>query len=267
MNAITVSKARRAVGVIVLTMLGFIALTVASPAYAQCSGSGNTERAIAAATSVFVGRVAETSDAGRVAQVQVLAIWKGRDLPEVVEVRGTSGTAGTIDRRFDAAKTYLFVPENARAPFLASACSATQSFVGPANIVPTAYQDAVGATAGRIISSSPDNGELEAGLVRSILPLLAMIGLIAVVWMVIARLRSLEPERAMTFAEPISEAVETEPRRRLARRRNMKRDLASAAKAKRRTIRRNNRGFWWYRRRQRRQLAAARKARGSTDTS
>lgn len=260
------SKATRGIVLIVFSILGFTAIAAAAPAHAQCSASPSTERAIESASSVFVGRVTDTSDAGRVAQVQVLSIWKGRDLPETVEVRGTTGTAGTVDRRFDTAKTYLFIPENTRVPFLASACSATQSFVGPANIIPTAYQEAVGATTGRIVAPDPDASALEADLLKSILPLIGLIALIGITWAVISHFRGLEPERAASFPqdpEPVAPA-KTKVK---SRRRSMRRDIAGASRVKARTLKKNSRGFRRYRRRQQRQLASSRKASGSTDTS
>ncbi len=164
----------------------------------------DTAGAIATAQSVFVGDVISTKDTDRIAEVKVLSVWKGRDLPQIVEVRGMTradGSAAATDRRFEADERYLFIPENARPPFLASACSATQGFVGAPNTIPAAYQTATGQDRGRAPLTVSTQAEDEAALTTSILPLLGAIALIAVGWAVISKVRTLEPERAASFSE------------------------------------------------------------------
>ena len=235
-----------------------------SMASAQCSTPASTEHALAAASSVFVGTVTETSDDSRVALMQVISVWKGRDLPGRVEVRGTTeanAPSSSTDRRFEQGKTYLVIPENSRPPFLATACSATVAFAGAPNLVPRSYQDAVGATTGRaaVGASGGDGGE--AALVSSILPMLGIAVLIAGVWALIARHRANNPEPKQV-GEP-----ERRPRR--LKRRNLARDAATSQQTvAKKLVKKNKRRWKTVRRRQDRQLASSsRKASGSTDTS
>jgi hypothetical protein len=104
-------------------------------------------RAISEAPTVFVGEVVATSEDGTTATMRVISIWKGRDLPGRVEVRGTDAT-GENATQFVAGATYLVVPENGRPPFLASGCSATRPYEPTGTSIPPAYHDAVGATSG-----------------------------------------------------------------------------------------------------------------------
>ena len=249
------------------------ALLFAAPAtaLAQCAPRLDTAEALEQAQTVFVASVRSLDPSGRVAQMDVLSVWKGRDLPSRVEVRGaTSADAPTAstDGRFTQGATYLVIPENGREPFLATSCSATQPYTNPPNLIPPVYQSAVGTDTGRIPATAPTltAEEEEALLTSSIVPLIGIIGLIALTWIGIAWVRSTKPERLEeAIAKP--ERSKPEPRPKKTRRRNFRRDVAGAEQATNRTLRRNNRGFKWYRRRQERQVAAARKARGSTDTS
>ncbi len=238
-------------------LVALAVLATPGTAAAQCPPTPATEYAIAAADVVFVGRVVSIAELGLVAQVEVLSIWKGRDLPELVEVRGASGSAASSSdaRRFDVDNRLLVIPENSRAPFLATGCSATQAYSGGAHLIPASYQDAAGATAGRPPIAPESAVDVEAELSRSILPLLALIALIGLTWAVIARLRTLEPERV---AEATPEPAPPKPQKPRFKRRNKKRDVARTRKVARRTVRRHGRGLRGYRRRQNRQLAAAR---------
>lgn len=251
-----------------MTLLSAMVVLSPTPLLAQCAPPESTD-AIASAQSVFVGRVQSTDNSGRVATVEVLSVWKGRDLTEQVEVRGASSADSApqgTDRRYEVGVTYLFVPENGRDPFLATSCSATQRYTGPPRLIPVTYQDGVGATTGRnpIDGSTATAADLEADATRSILPLLALLGLLAMAALAISWSRSQRPERLVeTVAEP--EPEQKKPRR--WKRRNFAKDTAGADRDTRRTIRRHSRGLRKYRRRQNRQVTSARKARGSTDTS
>lgn len=254
-----------------LLLLAALLFVAPASAYAQCAPQLDTAEALEQAQAVFVASVRSLDPSGRVAQMEVLSVWKGRDLPSRVEVRGaTSSDAPTTatDGRFSQGATYLVIPENGREPFLATSCSATQPYTNPPNLIPPIYQDAIGADTGRIPATAPTltAEEEEALLASSIVPLIGIIGLIALSWIGIAWVRSTKPERLEeASAEP--EPTTPKPRPKKMKRRNFHRDAAGAEHATSRTLRRNNRGFKWYRRRQERQLAAARKARGSTDTS
>lgn len=252
----------------VLTLVSALVVLSHAGAMAQCAPP-DTSDAIASSQSVFVGRVLDTDESGRVARVEVLSIWKGRDLADRVEVRGANSADSALeatDRRFDVGASYLFIPENGREPFLATSCSATQRYSNPPNLIPVTYQDAAGATAGRapldVSAVSPADEEAETA--SSILPLLGMIGLIAIASVAISWSRSQRPERLPeTIAQP--EPKPKKPRR--LKRRNFFKDTAGAERATKRTIRRHSRGLRKYRRKQNRQVAVARKANGSTDTS
>lgn len=230
-------------------------------AVAQCPPIPDAEYAIEAASTAFVGRVMSTKDLGLVAEVQVLSVWKGRDLPQVVEVRGaTDSTPSSDSRRLDAGQTYLVIPENSRAPFLATACSATQGYAGPPNVIPTSYQDGAGAAAGRPPIGSEPADDTEAELTTSILPLLGLIGLIAAAWLIISRLRSLEPERMASVASETAPPSPQQPEKRHFKRRSLRRDAFRTKRAARRTVRRHKRGLKGYRRRQDRQVAYTRRS-------
>lgn len=246
------------------------AIVTANPAVAQCAQIPDTARALRSADTVFVGRVVSLDGSGRVAEMEVTSIWKGRDLPTRVEVRGASASdapASATDRRFDVDATYLVIAENSREPFLASACSATQKHAAAANLIPPSFQDAVGATTGRSASvPTVSSGDREAALTKSILPLLGAIVLIALVWFAIDRLRSIAPKRLATAAvKQVEEENAQKPQR--VRRRSFRRDAAATENVATRKLRRHARGFGWYRRRIDRQVAAARKASGSNETS
>lgn len=271
------SLALRALLATVLLAVTFAFLWTPAPATAQCS-TPSTERALQDALTVFVGKVTSTEDSGRIAQVQVLAVWKGPDLPEFVEVRGTSGSATNVDRRFDVSKTYLVIPENTRAPYLASACSATQPFAGAAGLIPVSYQDEVGATETRTPIASDSPSDSEAEVVQAILPLLGVLALIVAAWAVIALRRSRASQSRTSFADhesgpqfPGNASTSTSTKRKPAtnrsRRRSFRRDSARTEKVSRKTVKRHRRGLRGYRRRQERQLAESRKANGSTETS
>ena len=102
--------------------------------------------------SVFVGKVTAASDLNRIAEMSVIAVWKGSDLEEQITIWGIpveGAPVSATDGRFTVGGTYLVIPENTRQPFLASSCSATQRYTPNGIVIPPVYHDAVGATEGR----------------------------------------------------------------------------------------------------------------------
>ena len=243
--------------------IALAALGNTAVALAQCPPIQATEFAIDGATSVFVGRVQEITEGGTVANVRVLSVWKGRDLPEIVEVRGSAGSATSSSdaRRFEVGRNYLVIPENSREPYLATACSPTQAYSAAPNVIPTSYQEAAGAAKGRPPIPTDSEVDAEAQLTRSVLPMLGVIGLIAVVWLIIRQLRTLEPERAASVAAGTTSPGRPGGRARGFRRRSLRRDVLRTKMSTRKKVKRHGRGLRWYRRRQNRQVAASRKKR------
>ncbi len=126
--------------------LGLVTFAGAAPADAACDAPVSMPEALAAADSVFVGRVYSVSSDGRAAVMEVLEIWKGSDLAATVGVHGGDPDAplGDDDRTFEKGRTYLVVPENSRAPFEASLCSATALY-RPTGEIPAEYAAPLGA--------------------------------------------------------------------------------------------------------------------------
>ncbi len=92
---------------------------------------GQTPGTFASAPVVFVGTVVSTSNGDRAAIVKVESIWRGPDMLTYVRVIGTpepSAQATSVDRKYQAGKRYLFVPENSSSPFDDNNCSATQPY-------------------------------------------------------------------------------------------------------------------------------------------
>lgn len=252
---------------LVLLVAAGTLLALPATAAAQCSAPADTRAAIATAPSVFVGRVASVSTDGRVAQMQVLSIWKGRDLAPVVELRGapeSTSPPATTDRRFEVDEQYLVIPENGRTPFLATSCSATQRFTSSPNIIPPQFQEATGSSQGRGVSvDAPDTSE--AQLTTSILPMLFAIALIGAFWVLILWLRSKTGSAEAVEAEDPTPKAPKPPKQ---RRRSLRRDSRRSSTGATRRVSRNRRRWRALRKRQERELASASKtASGSTDTS
>jgi hypothetical protein len=133
-------------------VLGGMLLAAPASVAVTCPQQQSTEAALANASVAFVGTVTATSDSDRIADVEVVAVWKGPDLQGRVSVWGTSAAnsaPASTDLRFMVGATYLIIPETAREPFLATSCSATQRSNNTGLAIPIAYQDDVGATTGR----------------------------------------------------------------------------------------------------------------------
>ena len=157
-----------------LAAIAFVSFPSATAGAATCPAPDIDEQ-LADASSVFVGDVVATSDHDRFAEMQVIAVWKGLDLPETVTVTGTFEEGGPMsadDARFTVGRRYLVIPENTRDPFVATKCSATVPVRATGTLIPPAYQEAVGADAGReplaatnaVAASEGADGTLALGL-------------------------------------------------------------------------------------------------------
>jgi hypothetical protein len=102
------------------------------PAEASCAIQPAFPAVLDSARVVFVGTVTSTSDRDRRATVRVETIWKGPDLPAVVEVFGSpvvgGGAATSVDRSYQVGVRYLFVPTNDGPPFQDNACTPTRPY-------------------------------------------------------------------------------------------------------------------------------------------
>ncbi len=153
-------------------VLGGILLIIATilvapgTASAACGAAPTLITAVEEATTVFVGRTVEVANRGRTAQMEVLQIWKGRDLPQYVTVVGGSASAteaGSNDRIFENGRTYLVFPHNRTSPFTDDRCTATRLYDAPTGqAIPANLKAAVGADQARVPLAAPaDNGALD----------------------------------------------------------------------------------------------------------
>jgi hypothetical protein len=157
-----------------LFAMGLLLVPTAARA-TSCTVTPDLEAALTIAPVAFVGEVTAISDLDRVAEMRVVAVWKGPDLPTQVTVRGAleEGLPVTADdARFTVGVRYLVVPENAQQPFQATRCSATTPIRATGTVIPAAYHEAVGAQSGRLpiaqsqsgTSSAMPDGNLVLGL-------------------------------------------------------------------------------------------------------
>jgi hypothetical protein len=147
-------------------------------ASAACVTSPDPVSAVRLADTVFIGRVVLVEDFNRVATMDVLEVWKGRDLPAQVVVSGSlSGSAqvSSTDRTYLLGQTYLVVPLGTRAPFLDEACSVTRPFTPSGGNIPGPYQDAAGSALARIAVAA--GGEASAATPSGRLNPIALSGL------------------------------------------------------------------------------------------
>jgi hypothetical protein len=100
------------------------------------------------ADAVFMARVESVSNAGRTAEMAVMAVWKGSDLPEHVTVNGDVSEAVGA-RTFQRGSVYLVFPTNDHLPFADNACSATRITRPNGLIIPPDLIDAVGSASAR----------------------------------------------------------------------------------------------------------------------
>jgi hypothetical protein len=105
-------------------------ISIAPATSASCVVFGTDAEMLAAAESVFVGRVVATTNQDRWASVGVEELWHGPDLPVVVEVRGGEepGAASSVDRQYQSGSRYLFAVDVRDGELHDNACSMTQSW-------------------------------------------------------------------------------------------------------------------------------------------
>lgn len=104
-----------------------LAAAVAAPAQASCAMPPPLGEAIRDADVAFVGTVTRVANQDRWATVTVEELWRGPDLPAVVEVRaGPPGnTASSVDRTYAAGTRYLFTVTAGDGALNDSSCSST----------------------------------------------------------------------------------------------------------------------------------------------
>ena len=111
-----------------LLVLAGATLFTAAPAMASCVYIEMPEW-FAEAPVVFTGVVTGTSDDGRVAEVEVLSVYKGQ-VSVNVTVEGDQiidpGSGLPLDRSFSEGTTYMFVPSSTASPFRDHPCSPTE---------------------------------------------------------------------------------------------------------------------------------------------
>jgi len=100
---------------------------------ASCAGPPPIEVALRQADSVFVGLVRDVANHDRLAQVEVREIWRGPDLPRIVQVQGGPDDPNMItstDRTYAMGTTYLFAVSVSEADgrLLDSGCTATTTW-------------------------------------------------------------------------------------------------------------------------------------------
>jgi hypothetical protein len=108
-------------------------LLIPTAAVASCVGPAPVPQAIEGSPAVFVGTVVEVENSDRWAMVAVEEVWKGEDVPSVVELRagpkdppGGGGVATSNDRYYEEGARYIFFPyRRADAVFRDSACTRT----------------------------------------------------------------------------------------------------------------------------------------------
>lgn len=174
------------------------------------------EEAMEQASSVFVGEVRSTGDRDRMAEMRVIAIWKGLDLPETVTVWGTFDEGGPVaseDARFTVGRQYLVIPENTRQPFVATKCSATSQYRATGTLIPAAYHDIVGTDVGRAPQVADGSAESTAAADGTLAFGLAAAGLAASAIGFAAKRKTGAERAAMsevpidTISKPESESV------------------------------------------------------------
>lgn len=121
------------------SLLGVSALAVATlvglagPAAASCAPPPEKSEHLKQADTVFVGTVVSVEQEGFWANVRVEEVWKGKDLPTTVQVRGGEAAGPdqartSVDRSFQANTRYLFAPFGESAPFSDNSCSPTEEW-------------------------------------------------------------------------------------------------------------------------------------------
>ena len=156
----------------------FSLVGTSTAAHAACSTPLDPQLSFRVADTVFVARVVALDDFSRLATVEVLEIWKGRDLETQVVVNGSLSTSTSVsvdDRTFVMGSTYVFVPAGRRSPFVDGACSATALHNPTGGLTPAQYHDAVGASTARlptpvaVAADTVDKGGLSPVLIGGVI--------------------------------------------------------------------------------------------------
>lgn len=113
-----------------VSLVGVLTLGIVQPSdtLGSCVMPPPIAEAVANGEIVFVGTVTATAERNLWATVAVEEVWKGPDLPAIVEVHGGQGgnTGSSVDREFTAGK-YLFVPSGLEGQVVFdNACSSTR---------------------------------------------------------------------------------------------------------------------------------------------
>jgi hypothetical protein len=179
---------------------------LAAPAAAQCAPDASLENAVGRANTVFVGRVVRLSNNDRTAEVEVLAVWKGRDLPPVVVLLGGSDDPAELDendRMYRVGVTYLVVSEDLRPPFEDDRCTATRAFGGSPSVIPGNLRDAVGAAVARspVTESASDDDDEGGGAGQRLL--IALVGSLAVIIAAVVLIRTASTYRPAPGTMPL----------------------------------------------------------------
>ena len=170
-----------------------------------CTATPDLEAALTIAPVAFVGEVTAVSDLDRVAEMRVVAVWKGPDLPTNVTVLGAleEGLPVTADdARFTVGVRYLVVPENPQQPFQSTRCSATTPIRATGTVIPATYHEAVGAQSGRLPIAQSEPGASSATPDGTMVLGLAAAGVTASALGVVATRRRSGQRNPMTQGPP-----------------------------------------------------------------
>lgn len=123
-------------GLVALTSVVSLVVSWAGPAKASCAEMPPLPRAVAEAEILFVGTVTETTNRARWAVVSVEEVWKGENIPDVVQIRagpadpaGPMMSASSVDRSFKDGRRYLFFPYGRKDAVLQdNICTSTRVF-------------------------------------------------------------------------------------------------------------------------------------------
>ena len=91
--------------------MGASLITLTAAAEASCAASPDVSKAVASASTLFVGTVTAVDARAVVATVEVTDVWRG-DVSSPATVSGSPATTGatSVDRSYAVGSTYLFVP-------------------------------------------------------------------------------------------------------------------------------------------------------------
>lgn len=152
-------------GAVALAVL-LASLAVPTAAHASCVGLPSFQRSVDDAEVIFVGTVTALTNEDRWATVAVEDVWKGENIPAVLEVRagpadppGPMHAASSVDRTFRDGARYIFFPYGHPPRFRDSSCSATQIYTDRlAGFRPSGAQPPT-STASPVPTGAGDTGE------------------------------------------------------------------------------------------------------------